>query len=159
MSTLPTAAKQLYCALIALQEDTLLLPNAVVAETIGQDLLTLDGSGPEWVLGHLSWSQRKLHALRFESLNGAAAQPLARRSRIVILQGFNEQVDAAPLALVAQGYPHLITVTRDAIHPLPLRASDNPACVLARVRLGNSEALIPDLDHLQELVQQLEQSR
>lgn len=154
MSTEP-AAKQLYCALIALVDDTLLLPNATVAETVGQETFTAADSEAPWVAGQLVWNQRNLAVMRFETVNGAAASPLARRSRLVVLQGFNALVEAPPLVLVAQGYPHLITVTRDAISPLPLRPSDNPACVLARVRLGNSEALIPDLDHLQQLVQSL----
>jgi len=149
MSTVvPGAARQIYCVLIALEGDTLLLPNAAIAETVGQDALTASEAEPRWVEGTLEWNRRTLTTIRFETLNGAAHVPLQRRARLVVLQALDAETTAAPLALVAQGYPHLITVTREAIAPLPLRPGDDPAVVLARVRVGNSEALIPDLDAL-----------
>ncbi|MES2883485.1 MAG: chemotaxis protein CheW [Pseudomonadota bacterium] len=151
MST-EAAAKQLYCVLIALEGDTLLLPNASIAETVGQDALTVNEAEPLWVAGELEWSRRSLTAIRFETLNGAAHAALTRRARLVVLQALDAETSAAPLALVAQSYPHLITVNREAISPLPLRPGDNPQAVLARVRVGNSEALIPDLDYLRRQV-------
>jgi len=72
-----------------------------------------------------------------------------------VLQALDAETTAAPIALVAQSYPHLITVTRDAIAPLPLRPGDDPAVVLARVRVGNSEALIPNLDAMRQRVNNL----
>ena len=146
---------QLYCVLIALADDTLLLPNAAVAETVGQEGLMVNEAEPRWVAGELEWNRRSLTALRFETLNGAGALPLTRRARLVVLQALDAETTAAPIALVAQSYPHLITVTRDAIASLPLRATDDPEFVLARVRVGNSEALIPNLDALRERVNAL----
>jgi chemosensory pili system protein ChpC len=143
-----TPARQLYCVLIALVDDTLLLPNAAVIETVGQQGLTVNEAEPLWVAGELVWNARALTAVRFETLNRAAAAPIPKRSKLVVLHGQGGEAGDAPLALVAQGYPHLITVSRDAIKQLPLRTTDNPSAVLARVRVGNSEALIPDLDHL-----------
>ncbi len=155
-SIAPLTARQLYCVLVALEGDTLLLPNAVIAETVGQDLLKADQTGTSWVEGRLEWNRRVLTAIRFETLNGAAHTALPRRARLVVLQALDAETTAAPLALVAQGYPHLITVTREAVVSLPLRASDDPAVVLARVRVGNSEALIPDLDALRLRVNALD---
>lgn len=149
------AAKQLYCVLIALADDTLLLPNAAIAETVGQDNLSPSEYQQQWVAGEFEWNRRRLTAIRFETLNGAAKAPLTRRARLVVLQALDAETSSAPLALVAQNYPHLITVTRDAISSLPLRATDDPAVVLARVKIGNSEALIPDLDSLRRMVNQL----
>ncbi len=149
---------QLYCVLIALNGDTLLLPNAVVAETVGQDALIRRDHHAHWHLGALEWNRQSVPALCFEVLNGAATQPLVKRSRLVVLHALSNPLDAdstvAPFALLSQGYPHLITVTRDALQPLPLRADDDPALVLTRVRIGSSEALIPDLDALSVLLKQ-----
>lgn len=147
-----STSKQLYCVLIALADDTLLLPNAAIAETVGQDALTVNEAEPHWLAGTLQWNRRALSVIRFETLNGAAPLALTRRTRLVVLQALDAETSAAPLALVAQSYPHLITVTRDAVEYLPLRPSDDPAFVLARVRVGNSEALIPDLDALRQQV-------
>lgn len=156
-TTTTTAAKEIYCVLIALADDTLLLPNAVISETVGQDSLTVNEAEPRWVAGELEWNRRSLTAVRFETLNGSAHSPLARRARLVVLQ-LLDSFDGTPLALVSQGYPHLITVTRDAVVAMPLRANDNPEVVLARVRVGNSEAVIPNLDALKRLVDELNSS-
>lgn len=153
-----STSKQLYCVLIALVDDTLLLPNAAIAETVGQDALTVNEAEPHWLAGMLQWNRRALSVIRFETLNGAAPLPLARRARLVVLQALDAETSAAPLALVAQSYPHLITVTRDAVENLPLRPGDDPAFVLARVRVGNSEALIPSLDAMRKLVDSLNAS-
>ena len=150
--SLEPAPKQIYCVLIALVDDTLLLPNTTIAETVGQEALTVNEAAPHWVAGALQWNRRALTAIRFETLNGAAHTPLARRARLVVFQALDAETTAAPFALVAQGYPHLITVTREALVSLPLRPNDNPAVVLARVRVGNSEALIPSMDALRQRV-------
>ncbi len=147
MST-QTVTPQLYCVLIALVNDTLLLPNAAIAETVGQDGFIANTEEPRWLAGEFQWNRRLLRAIRFETLNGASHAPLTRRARLVVLQALDAETGIAPLALVSQSYPHLITVTRDALVRLPLRDSDDPAVVLTRVRVGNSEALIPDLDAL-----------
>ncbi|MDO9452007.1 MAG: chemotaxis protein CheW [Stagnimonas sp.] len=153
--SLEPIAKEIYCVLIALVDDTLLLPNAAIAETVGQEALTVNESEPLWVAGELQWNRRALTVIRYETLNGAAHAPLTRRARLVVLQALDAETTASPLALVAQSYPHLITVTRDAIAPLPLRPGDDPAVVLARVRVGNSEALIPNLDAMRQRVNNL----
>lgn len=158
MSDVPAPAKQLYCALITVAGDTLLLPNSVVTEAVGQSALSLHEGEPRWFAGKLEWNRRTLSAIHFEVLNGAIPVPLTRRARLVVLQAPDATGSEIPLAVVAQGYPHLITVTRDAVIPLPLRAGDDPALVLARVRVGNSEALIPDLDVLRLRIDALGQA-
>ncbi len=150
MSNLIAPEKRLYCVLIALAEDTMLLPNASIAETIGLHTLSSNEAEPHWLAGNLQWNRHELRAVCFETLNGAPHTALSKRARLVVLQALDANTSEAPLALVSQGYPHLITVTRDALAPLPLRASDDPAVVLARVRIGNNEALIPDLDALRQ---------
>ena len=145
---------QLYCVLLSLREDTLLLPNAAIAEAVGQDALRPEGRGPEWLAGTLHWNHRRLPALSFESLNGRPRPALNKRSRLVVFNPVSGQTGDAPFAVVCQGYPHLITLSRVAVTPLPLGENDRPEYVLSRVRIGNTEALIPDLDRIGELLRQ-----
>lgn len=147
-----SATEQLYCALIACGEDTLIVPNTLIAETIGLEAMTVSEGGPAWLAGTVQWNHQRLSALRFEALSGAASPPNARRARLVVLQVPGVGGDSTPLALLTQAYPHLITVTRGAIGPLPPRERDHAPAILARVRIGNGEALVPDLEHLQSLV-------
>ncbi len=145
---------QLYCVLLSLREDTLLLPNAAVAEAIGQDLLKTDDAGPNWLAGTFNWNNRRIPAINFEPLNSDHWPPLNKRSRLVVLHAISGRPEDAPFAIVCQGYPHLITLSRVALTPLALRETDRPDYVLARVRIGNTEALIPDLDRIASLLVQ-----
>lgn len=149
--------KQLYCALVTVAGDTLLLPNSVVTEAVGQSALSPHEGEPRWFAGKLEWNRKTLNAVHFEVLNGASPMPLSRRARLVVVQVPDATGIEIPLAVVAQGYPHLITLTREAVISLPLRPGDDPALVLARVRVGNSEALIPDLDYLRLKIDGLQQ--
>jgi chemotaxis signal transduction protein len=153
MSELLQVPDQLYCVLLALRDDTLVLPNALIAEASAQDSLELRDDGTDrWLAGQVRWRNQRLPAVNFETLNGGLAAPVSRRSRMVVLHALGERPEDRPWALVCQGYPHLVTLSRVALAPLPLRESDHPEYVLARVRIGNSEALIPDLDRISELV-------
>lgn len=149
-----TAVEQIYCVLINLVDETLLLPNAVVAESVSHDQLKADGAGPRWLSGSMVLNNRRLPVLNFESLNGGTLPPLGRRSRLVIMHPISERGEESPFALVSQGYPHLVTLNRTALTPLPLRTADRGEFVLARVRIGNTQTLIPDLDHLSALLLQ-----
>jgi chemosensory pili system protein ChpC len=143
---------QLYCALISCGVDTLMVPNTLVVETVGLEALQVASGGPAWFAGVLEWNHQRLPALRFEGFaSGSGMAVPGRRARLVVLQTPGE--DGAPLAVLSQGYPHLVTVTRDAIRSEPLQDRDPGAVVLARVRVGNGEALIPDLAQWQLLAQ------
>lgn len=148
----PAAPQQLYCVLIALRDDSLLLPNAVIAEVMAQDALLPARDASGWLAGSVNWNSRRLPVVNFEVLGGAPPPPMNRRARLVVLHPLEQTADSAPLAVVSQGYPHLITLNRAALQSLPLRPSDRAEFVLARVRLGNTEALIPDLDQLHQML-------
>jgi chemosensory pili system protein ChpC len=155
MSEALQVPEQLYCVLLALRDDTLVLPNALIAEALAQDSLEPQAEGgARWLAGEVNWRNQRLQAVNFETLNGGLAAPLSRRSRMVVLHALGERPEDKPYALVCQGYPHLVTLSRVALAPLPLRESDRPEYVLARVRIGNSEALIPDLDRIAELIRE-----
>ena len=154
MSEALNVPEQLYCVLLSLRDDTLVLPNALIAEALAQDALRPVEEGSRWLAGHLSWANQRLPVVNFEVLNGGLAAPLSRRSRLVVLHALGERPEDRPFALLCQGYPHLVTLSRVALAPLPLRESDRPEYVLARVRIGNSEALIPDLDRIAELLRE-----
>lgn len=145
---------QLYCVLLSLKDDTLLLPNSVVAEAVGQDALRAEATGPGWLAGSINWNSRRVPVVNFEALNGDSRPSFNKRSRLVILHALGGRAEDRPFALVCQGYPHLITLSRIAVAPLPLRDSDRPDYVLSRVRIGNTEVLIPDLDRMTDLLVQ-----
>ena len=136
---------QVYAVLMALSEDTMLLPNAAVAEVLSREKLRRATGGPPWLLGECEWNNRRVPVIRFEALNGATVEADPRRERIVVLNTIGRHLPAGNLALMTQGYPHLVTLNRAAMHAVELDAVDRDDLVLARVRIASQVALIPDL--------------
>lgn len=142
--------EQLYAVLLAIHQDTLLLPNAAVAEVLPRDALQAGagGVGP-WLAGHCDWNNRRVPVVRFELLNNARLATDPRRERLVVLNSLGRHLPSGHLAVVAQGYPHLVTLNRSAMRPAPLRQTDRDDLVLSRVRIANQEALIPSLEQIE----------
>jgi chemosensory pili system protein ChpC len=139
--------EQIYAVLMTVNEDTLLLPNAAVAEVLAREALQVaDGPAPDWLLGYCDWNNRRVPVVRFERLNQAATGGDPRRERLVVLNSLGRHLPSGHLAIMTQGYPHLVTLNRTAIRPAPLREGDRDDLVLTRVRIANQEALIPDLE-------------
>ena len=146
---------ELYAVMISLAADTLLLPNAAVAEVVAADSMIRQdpGQGPEWLLGYYNWQTRRVPALSLEVLNGQPMPPASRRDRLIIVNSLGTKLTGGVVAFLAQSYPHLITLNRAAIRPLPLQPHDRSELVLTRVKIANSEALIPDFETIEaELV-------
>lgn len=148
------AREELYAVMIALAGDTLLLPNAAVAEVVSADALIRHDEGPAWLLGFYNWNARRVPVLSLEVLNGGPKPPSSRRERLIIVNSLGSHLAGGVVAFLAQSYPHLITLNRAAIRSLPLTDKDRPELVLTRVKIANSEALIPDFETIEtELVQ------
>lgn len=148
---------ELYAVLMALPADTLLLPNAAVAEVVSPDRLEKPAAGaPPWLAGSIAYRDRKLTAVRFEVLNGGTPVADTRRTRVAIVHGITDRLRAGQYAIVCQGHPHLVTLNRTALRKEAPVDSDRPELVLARVAIANTNALIPDLEALEQTLAQLE---
>lgn len=139
-------ADQLHAVLLALDGETLLLPNSAVAEVASRERVQPIAHAPAWLLGTLDWSNRRVPVVRFELLNGMTLGEPTRRERVVVLQSVGVHVQNGLFAVVAQGYPHLITLNRPALQPAPMRETDRKDLVLSRVRIASQDAVIPDFE-------------
>ena len=147
------AREELYAVMIALAGDTLVLPNSAVAEVASTDAMIKHDQQPEWLLGYYNWNARRVPVLSLEVLNGAARPPHSRRERVIVVNSLGTRLAGGVVAFLAQSYPHLITLNRAAIRSLPLRSADRADLILTRVKIANSEALIPDFEMIEtELV-------
>lgn len=149
MSEDATTLQTLYGVLIALENDALLLPNTALAEVAPRERL-VEGTGHADWLGTLEWHGKPVPALSFEALNG---QPLPAagegRVRFAVLHALSDDFRPHAWAVRCGGYPRMVPLNAAALEPLPLRASDHPDFVLARVRVGAREAIIPDLERIE----------
>jgi chemosensory pili system protein ChpC len=142
------APQQLYAVLVALQSDTMLLPNLGVAEVVSLEGLRPLPGAPSWFAGLLPWQGRELPIARFELLNNGAAEPPGRRTRIAVINAVSARLSAGRYGILAEGYPHLVTLNRSALRAAEPRPQDSEL-ILARVRVASQEALIPNLERIE----------
>ncbi|MGH8374511.1 MAG: chemotaxis protein CheW, partial [Pseudomonas sp.] len=91
--------------LLPLVDRNLILPNVAVAELIDyQPPGTFDLDTPPWYLGLVTWRDRQIPLLSFES---ACAQKvvIGERARIVILNTLGGRPELKFIALLVQGIP------------------------------------------------------
>jgi len=146
MSAVP---QQLYAVLVALQADTLLLPNLAVAEVVAPEGLRPLPGAPTWFAGLLNWQGRELPIARFELLNNGAAEPPSRRTRVAVINCVSTRLVTGRYGILAEGYPHLVTLNRAALKPAEGRPQDSGDLVMSRVRVASQEALIPNLERIE----------
>lgn len=139
------SATSLYAVLIALDGDSLLLPNNAIAEVVSRDTVQAVDSGLPWWIGQLSWNGQTVPVVQLEVLSGRPAPAPSRRGRVVILHSLSEHYQDRRLAVVTQGYPHLVTLTSSAVKPLPLREAEDAQWVLSRCQIASQIASIPNL--------------
>lgn len=151
------AREELYAVLVSLAGDTLLLPNAAVAEVVTPDRMVPAPDGaPPWLAGTVPYNNRPLPVVQFEMLNGGGRPERTRRTRLAVVHAISDRVRAGHYAIVCQGYPHLVTLNRTALRKEPLVSTDQEGVVLARVSIANTSALIPNLEAIEAQLAQAE---
>lgn len=149
--------EELYAVLVSLASDTLLLPNAAVAEVVSPDGMDEAPAGaPAWFAGHVTYNNRRLAVVRFEVLNGGGAGEDSRRTRLAVLQPVTSALRSGQYAIVCQGYPHLVTLNRTALRKEDLQSTDSEDFVFTRVSIANTNALIPNLEKIEQVLAQFE---
>ncbi len=153
------AADEIYAVLMKLAGDTLLLPNSAVAEVVSAERLQAAAAGgPAWLAGTIGYDERTLPVLRFEVMNGGTPAGDTHRLRVAILHGITDRLHSGQYAVLCQGYPHLVTLNREALKKEPRDATDRPELVLSRVKIANTRALIPNLELMETELAELERA-
>ena len=139
---------------VPLAQRTLLVPNVAIAEVINYQPLDLVQGGPEWLLGRLRWRDQELPVVSMERLLGLNPPQSGRGARISVLNSVKPNTSLSFFAMVTAGIPRLFNADADALGA-SLRSERNfPATVADCVAIGAEEALIPDLEAVQTLVEE-----
>ena len=137
--------------LIQVADARLLLPNATIAEVLSYADPEPVADAPDWLLGRIRWRGWQLPLVAFSRFTGIADERGGLGSKVIVLKALGGDAKHPFFALLTQGFPRLVTVTEAAL------ASDSddaavPEGVLARVRLNEDDALLPDLVALEERI-------
>jgi chemosensory pili system protein ChpC len=89
--------------------------------------------------------------LAFARLAGIADEQGGLGSKVVVLKALGGDAKAPFFALLTQGFPRLVTVSRDALVAQE-REGELPAGVRAYVLLNEDEALVPDLEDVERMI-------
>ena len=100
------ASTTVHCLQIPLYQDTLLLPNAAVAEIIAYAEPEVIDDGPEWLIGKLNWRERKVPLISYELASGGE-MPDKTGNRIAVLNTLNSNPRVPYIAIVTQGIPSM----------------------------------------------------
>jgi len=136
--------------LIPLTHDTLLLPNASLAEIVVQtEIEKVDG--PEWLLGMMSWRGLMVPLVSFEAIQGDTTSKLEKNSRIVVLNTLTDNSNRPFFAILAQGIPHLVNANQSVVTAIAQDAGEENG-VLQHVLVEAEPAIIPDLDKIESMI-------
>lgn len=131
----------------------LLVPNVAVAEVINFQPLDLMQEGPQWLLGSLRWREQDLPVVSMEALCGFSLPQSERGARISILNSVKPGAALSFYAMVTAGIPRLFSADDDALGESLLAARTLPDSVSDCIQIGNEEALIPNLEIIQGVIE------
>jgi chemosensory pili system protein ChpC len=149
----PPASTDIRGVLIQVAGTRLLLPNATIAEVLSYaDPEPVGGDVPDWLLGRMRWRGWQLPLIAFGRLAGVAEEKAALGSKVVVLKALAGTGRIPYFAMLTQGFPRLVTVSRGGLELEDDDAGAMPRGVQARVRLNENDALLPDLEAIEALV-------
>ena len=126
----------------------LLLPNATVSEVITfSDPQPLEDV-PEWIYGLIQWRGWNVPLYSFAQLTGVVNTESTDGAKIAIVKGLSGHQKLPYTALLAQGFPRLITLTDENVlldgdqHELPEGASHS-------VNVNDEQAYVPNLEDIE----------
>ena len=137
-----------HCLLLPLNREIAVLPNAAVAEIIPFAEPESAGDAPEWLVGNLTWRERRIPLIMLETASDGEPGKIHTSCRIAILNTLNGNNDLPYIGMVTQGLPSLQIVRQNNI-----QFSDSPATtrqsIKAYVNLNGTAAIVPDIDDLE----------
>ena len=149
-----TTSQDIRGVLIQVAGGRLLLPNATIAEVMSYADPEPIEDTPDWLLGRIRWRGWQLPLIAFARLSGIAEEQGGLGSKVIVLKALGGDPKFPYFALLTQGFPRLVTVSRDTLVTDTSIDEALPEGVQARVLLNENEALLPDLEHVEVLISQ-----
>ena len=137
--------------LIQVAGGRLLLPNATIAEVLSYAEPDAVPGAPDWLLGRIRWRGWQLPLVAFARLADLASERGGLGSKVVVLRALGGNPRAPYFALLTQGFPRLVTVSRSGL-VVDAEPGELPVGVQARVQLNEDTAFLPDLESVEALI-------
>ena len=148
MSAIPDQVRSLW---IPLREVNMLLPNVAIAEVSNFRVPDEQPDTPDWLLGTIDWRGQIIPVVSLELFCGDKIPANPVYSRFIIVNSVRANSPVHHYALVAAALPRSILFDNTIVSDV--QDCDLPA-LQCRVFIGREQAVVPDLDHLQETLEQ-----
>ena len=143
------ATEDLYSLMVPLNGEWLVVPRSTVAEVIRYALRTVDEGPEDWLIGTAAWNNLEIPVVSYENLIGGSAPDRGGRSRIVVVRPVSGS-STGPYGVLAEGFPQMVRVSPEVMETdVSYRAPENGS-VICRVQMLHEQALIPDLDTIEQ---------
>ena len=147
-----TAQADIRGVLIQISGARLLLPNATIAEVLSFADPEPIADAPDWLLGRIRWRGWQLPLVAFSRLAGIGSEKGGLGSKVIVLKALGGNPKAPFVAVLTQGCPRLVTVSDSRLVTNETEPSLLPSGVQAQVTLNEDEALVPDLEAVERLI-------
>ena len=150
-----TLAPDIRGVTIPLSGAQVLLPNACVSEMITYGDPQPVDEAPPWVMGITTWRGWRVPLFSLSMLTGQVEAENTSGAKVAVLKAFGGIHKMPYMAVLAQGFPRLTTITAENLL-LDGDQDSLPEGMLYRVRVNDESSFIPDLNgierHLLELM-------
>jgi chemosensory pili system protein ChpC len=142
---------QLKCVLLKVNEDTLVLPNAAIAEIVPIRNIINVANKPDWMLGYLDWRGNSVPLVSFESLGGVRMPSLASGDvKAAVMYSISDDKAFPFISILVQGAPKVVTVDSSCV--IANKEEIHHPAIEQKVMLREDDASVVDLDKLEQLV-------
>jgi chemosensory pili system protein ChpC len=148
------ASDELYSLLVPLNQERLILPRACVAEVVRYAPLRGDETAPAWFKGVIAWNGRQVPVISFEELAGLTPAEPGGRTRVAIVNAIGGKLSGGFFGVLTEGFPQLLRVNREVVQPAARQAWPENGPVICQIRMINEYPLIPDLEVIEDLIQE-----
>lgn len=145
--------ESIHCLTIPLHEETVLLPNAAIAEIVAYMEPSIIADAPDWFLGNVTWRDTQVPLISFEVISGKEVGSAKKDSRIAVLNTLNGNAEIPYVGILSQGIPSIALVQEDGIEEQS--DQESRTAVGATINVGGVEVLIPNIDELEQQLQGL----
>ena len=143
--------------LIPQRQIPLLLPVSTVIEILGYREIVASDTEAGWLLGNFSWRNLTLPLVSMERLLGVTREETRSRGRkrIIVVHVFSDRLKAPFMGIEATGMPRMVKLNEENLAAVEDETWPGDWPVSHKVKVQETEALVPDLDRLGELVADL----
>jgi chemosensory pili system protein ChpC len=141
--------------LIQIVGSQLLLPNASTVEVLSYAEPDPMENAPDWMLGHIRWRGWRVPMLSYSRLAGMGSESGTVGTKVVVLKALGGDAKLPYFAIVAQGFPRLVTIGRESLMVDTQHHEQLPESIRTRVVFNDDIALVPDLDAIERAILQV----